>query len=256
MRSNGGLIGAKKTVSPTSASGIWAIRDAQRERGALNWTGFYTTRGLVLDLNAGNTSSYSGTGGTWYDLSGNGLNATFTNGTPTFSSSNGGRLEFGANTQYAQVATSALFAVGTGDFTIDMFVQIPNTNSLYNHYFGLPDQNTSVLKSDDSTNNTIYFYDGANSVLFGTTGFNVPPAAWRHLVISRISGTMYGYTDGVLRGSQANSKNLTSQSVRVRPFISAEYTETYITSCRFYNVGLTGTEVLTNFSYFRGVHGL
>jgi len=37
MRSNGGIIGAKKTVAPGSASGIWAIRDAQREHGALNW---------------------------------------------------------------------------------------------------------------------------------------------------------------------------------------------------------------------------
>ena len=37
MRSNGGIIGAKKTVSTSSASGIWAIRDAQRETGANNW---------------------------------------------------------------------------------------------------------------------------------------------------------------------------------------------------------------------------
>ena len=37
MRSNGGLIGAKKTVSTSAASGIWAIRDAQREHGISNW---------------------------------------------------------------------------------------------------------------------------------------------------------------------------------------------------------------------------
>ena len=39
MRSNGGLIGPKKTVSTSAASGIWATRDAQREKGALNWPG-------------------------------------------------------------------------------------------------------------------------------------------------------------------------------------------------------------------------
>ena len=242
--------------STTSASDIWSLIDQREAKMGSNWASVYTKRGLVLDLNAGVTSSYPGTGGTWYDLSGNSLNATFTNGTPTFSSSNGGRLQFGANTQYAQVATSALFAVGTGDFTIDMFVQVPGTNSTYNHYFGFPDQSTAVLKSDDSANNGIYFYDGVNSVLFGTANFTVPPATWRHIVISRISGTIYGYTDGVLRGSQANSKNLTSQSVRVRPFINVEYVETYITSCRFYNVGLTANEVLVNFDHFRSVHGL
>ena len=37
MRSNGGFIGGKKTVITSAASGIWAIRDQQRERGASNW---------------------------------------------------------------------------------------------------------------------------------------------------------------------------------------------------------------------------
>ncbi len=40
--------------------------------------------GLVLELDAGQRSSYSGTGNTWYDLSGNSFNGTLTNG-PTFS---------------------------------------------------------------------------------------------------------------------------------------------------------------------------
>ena len=39
MRSNGGIIGGKKTVSTSAASGIWTIRDQQREIGANNWTG-------------------------------------------------------------------------------------------------------------------------------------------------------------------------------------------------------------------------
>ena len=37
MRSNGGLIGTRKTVNTSAASGIWAIRDAQREHGISNW---------------------------------------------------------------------------------------------------------------------------------------------------------------------------------------------------------------------------
>ena len=45
MRSNGGFIGGKKTVLITAASGVWTLRDAQRERGAKNWTGY--TPGIV-----------------------------------------------------------------------------------------------------------------------------------------------------------------------------------------------------------------
>ena len=45
--------------------------------------------GLVLNLDASIPSSYPGSGTTWYDISGNGFNATLTNG-PTYSGSNGG----------------------------------------------------------------------------------------------------------------------------------------------------------------------
>ena len=41
MRSNGRFIGAKKTVSTSAASGIWAFRDTQRERGASNWPSIF-----------------------------------------------------------------------------------------------------------------------------------------------------------------------------------------------------------------------
>jgi hypothetical protein len=37
MRSNGGLIGAKKVPNASAASGLWSIQDVQREVGAGNW---------------------------------------------------------------------------------------------------------------------------------------------------------------------------------------------------------------------------
>lgn len=50
---------------------------------------FYNSRivrdGLVLHLDAANVKSYPGSGSTWYDLSGNGLNFTMV-GTPTYNS--------------------------------------------------------------------------------------------------------------------------------------------------------------------------
>ena len=49
--------------------------------------------GLVLNLDAGEPSSYPGTGTAWTDLSGNGNTGTLTNG-PTYSSANGGSIVF------------------------------------------------------------------------------------------------------------------------------------------------------------------
>ena len=40
------------------------------------------TPGLILNLDAGNTASYSGTGTTWYDISGAGNDTTLTGSTP------------------------------------------------------------------------------------------------------------------------------------------------------------------------------
>ena len=66
MRSNGGFVGAKKTVSTSAASGIWATRDAQREKGASNWP-FVTVVATILVVGGGqggrNGHSYGGGGG-------------------------------------------------------------------------------------------------------------------------------------------------------------------------------------------------
>jgi len=62
------------------------------------------TNGLVLNLDAGFTPSYSQSGITWYDVSLGGNNGTLTNG-PTFSSSNGGNILFDGVDDYAQITS-------------------------------------------------------------------------------------------------------------------------------------------------------
>jgi hypothetical protein len=52
-----------------------------------------TASNLILHLEAGNTSSYSGTGTTWTDLSGNGKHGTLING-PTFTTGARPRFNF------------------------------------------------------------------------------------------------------------------------------------------------------------------
>ena len=60
------------------------------------------TSGLILNLDAANPSSYSGSGTTWTDLSGFGNNGTLINAVG-YSSSNGGELTFDGVNDYVNV---------------------------------------------------------------------------------------------------------------------------------------------------------
>ena len=60
------------------------------------------TNGLVLYVDAANKISYPGTGTTWSDLSGNGVNGTLQNG-PTFNSANGGSIVFDGSNDYVNL---------------------------------------------------------------------------------------------------------------------------------------------------------
>ena len=60
------------------------------------------TDGLVLCLDAADQNSYSGSGNTWTDLSGNGNNGTLING-PTFTSENYGSIIFDGSNDYMSV---------------------------------------------------------------------------------------------------------------------------------------------------------
>lgn len=53
-------------------------------------------QGLILNIDAGNSDSYPGTGTTWFDLSSSGLNGLLTNGA-SYDSADGGSIEFDGN---------------------------------------------------------------------------------------------------------------------------------------------------------------
>jgi hypothetical protein len=83
----GGGGGSTKSVSGINSFGT----PNTTSDGSVSITCF-SNSGLVLHLDAGNTTSYNGSGTTWNDLSGNGSNVTLTN--TTYSSANGGSIVF------------------------------------------------------------------------------------------------------------------------------------------------------------------
>jgi hypothetical protein len=69
--------------------------------------GKIATNGLILALDSGDRNSYSGSGTSWTDLSGNGNTGTLTNG-PTYSSTNGGSIVFDGSNDYIDLGNKTL----------------------------------------------------------------------------------------------------------------------------------------------------
>ena len=91
----------------------------------LAYGGAIVRDGLVLALDAADRNSYPGTGTTWYDLSGNGYNATLGNG-PTFESNFNGTFDFdGTDDRAFGTSFTSNFTAG---FTAEMWIK-PDTST-------------------------------------------------------------------------------------------------------------------------------
>jgi len=86
------------------------------------------TDNMVVYLDAGNNSSYSGSGTSWNDVSGNSNNFTLVNG-PTYSSSDGGAIVFDGTNDFARSAANAsFFAFGTSnDYSYGVWAKMDST---------------------------------------------------------------------------------------------------------------------------------
>lgn len=221
------------------------------------------TTGLTLYLSASQSSSYPGSGSTWYDLSGNSNNATLYNG-PTY---DGSSLVFsGAGTapalgtvgsvQYGQVPNGVYF---NGDFTINTWVKI----SAYNNWQRIIDFGQGA---------------GVNSVLlsstYGTTGypgFYVSGSQFQsttqlsYNTWYNVSATMSGttgaiYVNGAAAGSQTMSvaQNVTRQYCFIgrSEWAGDGMFQGNIGVIMIYNRALSGTEIATNFNQLRGQYGI
>ena len=147
------------------------------------------TTNLSLYLSAHDTDSYPGSGSTWTDLSTNANNATLYN-SPTFSTDNGGVLDFDGVNDYGEDATTTgtPFGFGTGAFTWEVWVKydtISTGPSILD-----PRRITSSTTSESLTDyitsaGNLRFYRNTSDVFSSTQ--NLSTGNWYHIVLSRTS---------------------------------------------------------------------
>jgi hypothetical protein len=210
------------------------------------------TSGLVLALDAGNTKSYPGSGATWTDLSGNNNTGTLTNG-PTYSSSNGGTIVFDGTDDYATVSNN--ISPGTGDFAVSVFVY--KTDTVTNRYVWDFGSNGGTLSSGTSITTEFRYYNPTVGYILGPTQ---TVNTWYNLVISRISGITYFYSNGSLVNSAADTGNIGSwgTTLNIGRYGGGGYIHLGSISNLFVykGIGLTAAQVLQNFNALRGRFGL
>ena len=116
---------AQRPVSPSAGYMRWNTTTNYVEvydgSDWLNWASSISlnivTTNLVLNLDAGESTSYNGTGSTWSDISGNGFNSTLRN-SPVYSSTNGGYIILNGSNQDALISTTPTSLQGNPNLTV------------------------------------------------------------------------------------------------------------------------------------------
>jgi hypothetical protein len=218
-----------------------------------NTVSLFTT-GITVHLDASNPTSYSGSGLTWYDLSGNGLNAELQNGV-LWSSEDGGVMTFDGTNDQAVVANNSLLDF-PGDFTIEGAVLKQVGGSGWLHRRSNDTEVNWVLAANSW--GSMWFlirYSGAwyPAALDSWGGENLF-TKYNHVIVTRNSGVINCYYNGTLRFSFNNSFSLdTSTGFAIGTWDSGGlFSRNKTPFVRLYSQGMTSEQVRQNYNASMG----
>jgi energy-coupling factor transporter ATP-binding protein EcfA2 len=212
------------------------------------------TNGLVLNLDAGFTPSYTSSGTTWYDLAYSGNNGTLTNG-PTFNSTNGGSIVFDGVDDFVNIPINSVF--NTPSVTFEVWANLQTINDrhiLYVNWRG----NSLEVNSNRSV--TMYNSSSQGQQGSGTSGGVFNWDNWAHFVgtYDDTAQTLKTYVNGVLLSTRTSTPS-TIYSVGVHKISGTNYggeVKGKIAIVRHYNKALSDAEVSQNYNAQKSRFGL
>lgn len=221
------------------------------------------TSGMVAYYDAGYSTSYGGTGTSWFNVAGiPGATGTLING-PTYATGDGGAIVFDGSDDYMESSSS-----------INITGNSPRTFECWAYTGSLSSKN--VMGGGTQTNGTlfdtiIWYQDGLLRVIghYYGGGFDtqstLPPRntininQWNHIVHIYDGSTASLYTNGVFSNSKSLSLNTGNANVKMG---AGNYTGGYNyfsgkgSIFRIYNRALTPSEVLQNYNAQKSRFGL
>lgn len=232
---------------------------------ALSHSPKIVTDGLVLCLDAADKKSYSGSGTTWTDRSGNGNHGTLTNG-PTFSSDNNGLIQLDGTNDNIRTLWGANHNPYNNPITVSCWFKIDvltknmiilstgqtRGNSDFNQrlYFGI---NTTISEK---------FGWGIRSSIWGSsqiTGITANTSDWFHVALVINSSNAYCYVNNVLRHTKTvNSTYVLNDELWVGTHNNDTDYEFHgkISNVMVYEKDLSEAERTQNFNAQRGRFGI
>ena len=258
--SNTKLLIASQEMNPTAdLTGLHSVTASN-----IGWTSslpsitLYVSEDLQFYVDAGLPESYSGTGTTWYDISGNSRNLTMDS--LSYSSNNGGYIIFDGSHTADSVATYSInFSNG---FTVESVAKFSGSQYEGLFAFNSPSDADWINIQAQSGTNIRWEIEGGETSF--TSSNSLTSSTWYHFTCvyegdsNNTSGTARIYINGVENGTASLSANRTGQ-IQTSNFKLGEH-DGYLTGnialSRMYNKVLTPMEVLQNFNATRSRYGL
>ena len=212
------------------------------------------TDGLTLNLDAGDSASYPGSGSTWTDLAGTADNITLVN-SPTYTSGTPAYFTFNGSNQY-----------GTGSGA-NVLPSTAYTKSVWFRINAYADNN--IVSSSTGGHFMFMLNSASNKIYCGHANWGVysayPSTATISLNTWYYAALTFNTTDGMvlyLNGSQDSTytANKTAHagngSTNIATFGGGNLLNGRIAQVHCYNRALTAAEVLQNYDTYKARYGL
>ena len=251
--------------------GTLLVPVAQMTVPALREQASAITTGALLNLDASNASSYSGSGVNWYDLSGNSRHATLVN-SPTYDATNKAIVWGADNT--SKHATVSNFYSGNWDngFSVSFYADMGTAKSYARVFDFSPAADTNGspnninVHREGTTQNLRVTFTGSSKSYEGAckSGSIIDNSAFAHYAITiTTSGACTFYKNGT---SNSTSQMNTGANIPTKPTAVARgsayiarahwndpYSDGKLRNLAIYNSVLTGDQVTANYNAQSGV---
>jgi hypothetical protein len=254
-------------MSVYSGPADWWTDGTDRGRSYIATKGI-VQNGLVLNLDAGASTSYAGSGTTWSDLSGNENNGTLTNGVAYNST---GTMVFDGVNDYAILPLNFINYPTLNTFTISLWYNSTQTNGgtiFAQQSSNLPDNPGGWVPVVYLQSNGLIrvepFWTGASSnAILSSSSLN--NGVWYNIVTTFNGSLNQLFVNGIYN-SQRTGLTLASYTSTYYYIIGAgsaagrslgtNYFNGSISTFNFYNRVLSDSEIRQNFNALRGRYGI